>query len=184
MKSAGWLRSVYLSRFSQPQQDRIIYRALSRSRVTSVLEIGIGTGVRTGRALELALMNAAAGRVRYIGVDLFEARDDRRSHLTLKQAHQVLVDKRISARLIPGDPYTALSQTANSLGCIDLVIVSADQDQDSLSRAWFYLPRLLHQESLVFVERATAEGNTIHQLSAAEIAALAHAAPRPCRHAA
>jgi hypothetical protein len=56
-------------------------------------------------------------------------------------------------QLVPGDPYSALARTANSLPDIDLMLVDADQDAESLSQAWFYAPRMLHEESLVLIER-------------------------------
>lgn len=55
-------------------------------------------------------------------------------------------------RLIPGDVLEALTRTANALGQIDLVLISADQQGETLDRAWFYFPRLLHKQSRVLLE--------------------------------
>jgi predicted O-methyltransferase YrrM len=159
LKQAGWIRSTYLTRFSQPAQDRVIYQTLCQKSVKSVLEIGIAAGVRTGRIIELALTKVSAGDFRYAGIDLFEARGKGQPCLTLKQAHQMLTGLRIAHRLVPGDPQTALARSANNLGPVDLVIISADQDPEATRRAWFYLPRLLHADSLVLLEerQGTAE---------------------------
>ena len=54
---------------------------------------------------------------------------------------------------MPGDPFSALARTANSLPNVDLMLVDAHQDADSLAQAWFYAPRMLHDTSLVLVER-------------------------------
>ena len=158
MRQAGWLRSAYLTRLSHPAQDRRIYQTLFQRRVRALLEIGMGTGLRTGRMLEAALHERTPAELRYIGVDLFEAREKPQVGLTVKQAHQLLSGWGVSTRLIPGDAYTALSRTANSLGPVDLVVISAGQNPDSLGKAWFYLPRLLHAESQVFLEEQIGAG--------------------------
>ena len=54
--------------------------------------------------------------------------------------------------LIPGDPFTALSRVANGLVGVDLLVIGADQDRESLAWAWFYVPRMLHERSLVCLE--------------------------------
>ena len=51
----------------------------------------------------------------------------------------------------------ALSAAANSLTNTDLLIISADQDAASLERAWFYVPRMLHGETLVLHEQPADE---------------------------
>jgi hypothetical protein len=40
----------------------------------------------------------------------------------------------------------------NQLGQFDLVLVSADNDERHLERAWFFMQRLLTQETTVLVE--------------------------------
>jgi hypothetical protein len=62
-------------------------------------------------------------------------------------------------RLVPGDPYSALAHAANSLLDTDLVVIRADQDPVALERAWFYLPRMLHEQSVVLVEQLGTEGH-------------------------
>ena len=104
--------------------------------------------------IELAGLHAPVGHIRYTGVDLFEARtsSDGRG-TTLKAAHRLLKATGARIQLIPGDPFTALSRAANTLGGTELVVISAGHDPDSLARAWFYLPRTLSAESLVLMER-------------------------------
>ena len=55
-----------------------------------------------------------------------------------------------------------------------------DQDEDSLAHAWFFVPRILHPQSLVLLE--TAGGWQI--LPSADIERLASASPRAQRRAA
>ena len=73
--------------------------------------------------------------------------------MSLKMAHRVLGHTGARIQLIPSDPYTGLARWANRLGQLDLVVVSARLDPLSLARAWFYVPRLLHDGSQAFVER-------------------------------
>ena len=35
----------------------------------------------------------------------------------------------------------------------DLIIISADQDEESLAKAWFYVPRMMHAQTLVYREQ-------------------------------
>lgn len=146
------LKYLYLAYFSQPAADRILYRAIRRNKVRRILEVGVGTGDRAQRMIALALRNKSAEPVEYTGIDLFESR---REHdgISLKLAHRMLSQTAARVRLVPGDAFSALSRTANVLANnTDLIIVSADQDADSLAKAWFYVPRMLHARSLVYRE--------------------------------
>ena len=62
-------------------------------------------------------------------------------------------------RLVPGEIHEALAAAINSgLGKQDFILVSADHDVESLDRAWHLLARLVHDRTVVFIERA-ADGN-------------------------
>jgi hypothetical protein len=144
------LRLLYLSHLSQPAADRPVYRAVRQTPVRSIVELGLGTGQRALRMIEVATLNHPIERISYTGIDLFEARGPSDGPgLPLKEAHRLLKATGARIRLVPGDPWSALSRTANTLTGIDLVIVGADQDPDSLARAWFFLPRMLHENSKV-----------------------------------
>jgi hypothetical protein len=157
-------KRFYLSYFSQPSSDRLVYRLLRKQRISKILELGIGTGCRARRLLELAASGRPPVPVSYTGVDLFESRSEADGPgLSLKLAHRQLKVGGARVRLVPGDPYSALARVANELGPLDLVVISADQDRPSLARAWFYVPRILHAETCVFLEGRTPDG--ILQLS-------------------
>ncbi len=154
MATAATFRSLFLFYFSRPAKDRVIYRAIPRYRVRRILELGVATGLRTLRMIELASRYAGADAVVYAGVDQFESRASTDSPgLTLKNAHQLLSSKGVRTRLCPGSPDTALAWAANSLGRFDLVLVSLDVEPSGMERAWFYVPRLLHRRSVVFREQ-------------------------------
>jgi hypothetical protein len=145
-----------------------------------ILELGIATGQRGLRMIELAGLLYRPGKIEYAGLDMFESRSAGDGPgMSLKMAHRTLGRTGATIRLIPGDPYGGLSRWANSLGRLDLVVVSARLEAESLGQAWFYVPRLLHEETEVFQERLLAGGRTaLCRLSGDEIGGLAKAAAR------
>ena len=146
----------------------------------SIVELGIGDGQRALRMLELACLHGPVSEIRYTGIDLFEAsHQSEGTGLSLKEAHRLLKATGAKIQLLPGDPFMALSRAANSLAATDLVLISASQDQDALARSWFYLPRMLHGSSQVFLQKNTAKGEVaIRELTMGEIADLAGTALR------
>ena len=147
------LKSIHLSHFSKPPAERPIYRAIAKQQIRSIVELGVGTGVRSRQMIEQARRCSNTGEVRYTGIDLFETRGDGVPvGLPLIKAHRMLKATGASVQLVPGDPFSALARVANSLGRTDLVVISADQEERPLQRAWFYLPRVLHEGSVVFIE--------------------------------
>ena len=183
MKLARLLRYGYLAYLSQPSADRTLYRAIRRARPTRIVELGIGCGRRSLRMIELAQRHQPEP-VHYAGIDLFEARAAETPGLTLKQAHSLLGGSGAKVRLVPGDPAAALRRAANVLPQTDVLVISADQDREALSRAWFYVPRMLHERSLVFREEQLAEGTRFRLVARIEIERLAASSTRPLRAAA
>lgn len=175
---AGRLRSLYLCYFSQPKCLRPLYRLLCKRRkkspVCKITELGVGTAERTLRLLELC---PPADDATYTGIDLFEARGAADGPgLSLKEAHKKLAATGMKIRLVPGDPHSALARSANGLTDQDLILIAADQDRASLARAWFYVPRMLHEATLVF-EESIVDGEPAWQpVSPDEIARRAAAA--------
>jgi hypothetical protein len=156
------LRFCYLSYLSKPISDRLLYRVILRRRYKSILECGIGAAVRALRMIEAATFHVPPDQVQYTGIDLFEARGDSSGGnvLLLKEAHRLLKATGARIRLLPGDPFSALARAANTLLGTDLVVISADQDPRSVAHAWYYLPRLLHCGSQVYLEEAQRPGKT------------------------
>ncbi|HEX5442413.1 MAG TPA: hypothetical protein VFW87_01230 [Pirellulales bacterium] len=154
-KLFDWLRSAHLVYVASPAGERLIYREIPRRQTRKILELGVGGGQRARRMIETA-RREAVGPVSYAGVDLFELRPSTDDHLTLKQAHALLKPSGARVRLIPGDPFSALARMANEIGPCDLIVVAADQPEESLQRAWFWVPRLLHAGTAVFAERPDA----------------------------
>jgi hypothetical protein len=180
------LKYGYLAYLSKPKADRLLYKVVRRTPPQSIVELGVGTGLRSQRLLEQVLERHAATAVRYTGIDMFEARPKERPGMALKQAHAMFKPFGVKSQLIPGDPFSALSRAANGLPQTDLVIIAADQDAESLTRAWMFVPRMLHDKSLIYREESVGEkGETEFRLiDRAQIDALAAAAQRQQRRVA
>lgn len=185
MSTAGLLRSAYLLYFAQPAADRALYKTLKGRKIRSVVQLGIGSGERTSRIVEVLGWEAGNLPLEYTGIDLFEQRPKAEAGLTLKAAFAQLKFEGVKVRLTPGDPCSALSRVANQLKGVDLLFISADQDRESLERAWFYVPRMIHAETLILAEEPAPKiGHTFRTITPLEVQRLATAASRAMRRAA
>lgn len=152
MNQTSYLNFAYLTLLSKPAHERTIYKAIRRTTPLSIVEVGVGLGARATRMIAVAQRYSPDQTIRYTGIDLFEARTQIATGLPLKEAHKRLKATGANIRVIPGDPLSALARSANSLQSTDLLVISADQDTQSLTNAWFYVPRMLHDRSLVLLE--------------------------------
>lgn len=155
MATTGFFRRLWLTRFSQPAAERVIYRHLLRTPPRRILELGLGLLVRTERVLQTAAAGQP-GPIHYVGLDRFEGRTPADPPgVSLKQAHQRL-HALGKVQLVPGNIDTSLSRLCNHLGSFDLVLVAAENDERHLERCWFFLQRLITQQTTVFVESKVA----------------------------
>lgn len=158
MARPGWIRSLWLTRLSKPAGERPLYRHAVTEAPRRILEIGVGTLVRTERLLELATAATPAADLTYVGLDRFESRGPTDPPgVSLKEAHQRLHGK-ARVQLVPGNVDAALARVCNHLGIFDLVVISAANDERHLSRSWFFLQRLTGPRTAVFVETGGAWG--------------------------
>lgn len=180
MPTTKSLRAFYLSHLSKPRADRLVYKAIGRHGVERILEIGIGIGQRSVRMIEAASARTPVEDVNFIGIDPFEARTAADGPgVPLKMAHRLLKHTGASVQLIPGHPGDALPRMANALGTVDLIVISAHVDAESLRRAWYYVPRLLHGDTCVLMENTLSGENTSMQaVSHLQIEHLASATTR------
>jgi hypothetical protein len=177
---------LHLSRFSKPKGERCLYRAIHELRPRKIVEMGVGMGLRSQRMIQLAVTCADGAPVEYTGIDLFEARPANDPGMTLKRAYRTLGQFGARIRVLPGDPYSALSTAANQLTDTDLVVIGGDQDRDSLARAWFFLPRMLHGDARVFLSEpsTSSQGDVFVPISQIEMARLAAEVGRVSKRAA
>ena len=186
MSQIGSLKYTQLAYFSQPATDRVIYRAIHKQPVYNIVELGVGYAVRAQRMIAVALRNQGDAEICYTGIDFFEARPASNPGITLKRAYRLLREMGASVRLVPGDPLAALARVANSLADTDLLVIGADQDAEALARAWMFVPRMLHERSLIFVQQTDASGKPSEfvQMTPSQVDDLAGAVSRSTRIAA
>ena len=119
----------------------------------SIVELGVRTGQRALRLIDVASQRFPAEQISYVGLDPFESRTAADGPgLPYKEAYRQLRATGARIRLIPGDPLSIFSATANELGTADLVLLGWPIPRNLLPRACFYLRRLLHEGSLVILE--------------------------------
>ena len=128
MGRLNWFQRFYWQRLAKPVSERELFRHLISTPISSVLEVGVGAGQRMKRLAQLAQLVPGATQLRYVGVDGFESANDGRSHLTLKQAHQLATQLGLRANLIPGYLRSAMPRVAHKIGASDLVIIDGEFD--------------------------------------------------------
>lgn len=186
MSQIGSLKYTHLAYLSQPASDRVIYRALHKRPACNIVELGVGNALRAQRMIAVASRDDSLGEIRYTGVDFFEDRPATSPGITLKGAYQLLRKMGASVQLVPGDPFSALARISNSLADTDLLVIDADQDADALSRAWMFVPRMIHDKTLIFLQKTDERGNASRfvQLTADQVDELAGVGLRSARAAA
>ncbi|MFV2068546.1 MAG: hypothetical protein ACC645_16370 [Pirellulales bacterium] len=168
------LRYLYFSRFSKPKAERTLYRHIRRHRATHIVELGLGSVTRSKRMLEMAARYAGSGPVHYTIIDLFDDRPAAWQQRPLIDVYRQLRPSEARLRLVPGNAHAGLAHVANELLETDLLLISADQDETALAAAWFYVPRMLHADSLVLREVSSRDGESSFQpVRAFEIAQFA-----------
>lgn len=143
------LKSFYLGFLSKPKCDRAIYRSLAKNKTRSILELGMGDIKRSKTLIEQAQWVSKTSKVKFTAIDLFDSRPHDLPELKLIESHRLLCKTGANIKLMPGDE-SVLTQIANSLTNTDLVLISGISDIQSQAQLWFYLPRMLHAQSLVF----------------------------------
>lgn len=150
----NWFQRFFLTNLSSPASDRPLWKHLLATPVTSILQLGMGSGQQTIKVLELVTAQKPDAQIRFAGVDLFESSSQPSQHLKLKDAHRLCAEVGVKAYLVPGDFRLALPRIAVTIQPSDLVIVNQPFHSDAadyeLLNAW--LPRLVHPSSVVFAK--------------------------------
>jgi hypothetical protein len=143
-----------LSYLSNPPSDRLIYKTIVQKKSRCILELGIADGKRALRLIDAAARWTERSDIQYIGMDSFEDRSESDGPgLPLITAHRLLTRSGARIKLIPGDPLRSLARAANELGKVDILIISPQTETDRLNRIWYFVPRLLHPQTQIFVEQ-------------------------------
>jgi hypothetical protein len=169
--AASWFRYTYLSRLSNPKSDRELFRSIKKQQACRIIEIGMGSLSRAVSMIEVAQRFAGEKKVWYTGVDLFEARPSNRPVIALKEAYRLLRGTEAGIRLVPGAPARSLASAANAHPNTDLILIGPEVAESDLNGAWFYVPRMLHESSIVLTERHEPDGRvTFSKITRTQIA--------------
>lgn len=169
MSAASLLKFAYLAYLSKPKGQRALYRAIRTLGVRRIVEFGLTDPVRTARVLAVAKQFAQGQVIHYTLIDAFEERGNDLQPLSLIQAYRQFRQAGVSARLLPGTPARALPSAANDLPATDLLLISANYHPAALQPAWFYIPRMLHDRSLVFRCHDQPESSRVQLIDRTEI---------------
>jgi hypothetical protein len=159
-------KTFYLTHLAKPAAERVIYRAILGEKIGRIVELGIGDGNRALRMIDAAARHHERPEIHYFGLDAFEGRSTADGPgLSLIDAHRLLKQSDAKIKLLPGDPGDALIRSANTLTAIDLIVIAAPLVAERMERMWYFVPRMLHDRSLVFQETADAKGETTFRRS-------------------
>jgi hypothetical protein len=131
---------------------------IKRQRVRRIVEVGVSDVAFTLSLIEVAQRFAGDQKVAYSGLDWFDARPKHAPTLTLKDAYRTLCATAASVRLVPGPAAASLAAVANAHQNTDLILISSAVTADELQSAWFYVPRMLHNQSVILREQISPSG--------------------------
>ena len=127
-----------------------LLKFVKNSGPCSIVEVGLGDLSRTIALLNAASKGKSEDQIHYCGIDLFDARPEK--PLSLISVHRELKKMVCKVKLVPGDPFSGIARTANELMNTDMIVISSEIDSESMDQARFYLPRMVHADSLIFEE--------------------------------
>jgi len=156
MKPISTLQYLSWSQLSKPSNDRIAYRMIKKHKFRSLVEIGLGEGIRCERMIRVAQKFSDSSRIRYTGIDLFEERESSETQMKLIEMHRKLNGMGAKAQLVPGNFSSSIQQIANSHLRTDLVVIQCAASGDAFAQqdfanSWKFLPRMLHASSCLAV---------------------------------
>jgi hypothetical protein len=131
---------------------------VKRHRICRIVEIGIADIARSLALVEVAQRYSRGETVIYTGIDWFDARTEPLEALSLKQAYRLLRPTEAKLRLAPGDPGRSLAAAANAHPNTDLILISPAIADNELAGAWFYIPRMLHERTILLREARDGQG--------------------------
>ena len=184
MSAATGLKAFWLCWFARPAGNRVLYRLIRQRKPRKMMLLGLDNADRALRMISLAQRYQQADYIHFAGIDRFDTRSVGMPRLSLKEAHMLLRPTRSLINLIPGDPRDALMRAANALHGIELVVISTDQDADSLAQSWFFLHRLLSPGASVLREEIVEGQPMLKTLGQDELERLAAASAPHRRRAA
>lgn len=153
MSKLSGLRFFHMCWLAKPVADRVVYKTIKRHQVKSIVEIGLGDGSRCEKMIRVA-QNFSDSQISYTGIDLFDSRGADQVAISLLEMHKGLKKTGAKVKLLPGDAESSTARIANSLANTDLILLTLNEDEglESLDRFWFFLPRMVHDNSLLLIQ--------------------------------
>lgn len=152
MAAGRVIRYLLKSWLSKPVHQREIYSWIrQQAPVVKIAEVGLGKIERAQELIEFAQLYADDHPIQFLGIDMFEGRPGG-DGMPLKTAHKKLNSLGAKVQLVPGDAASALPRVANAFRDVQLLIISADQDVESIRQSISWIPRMLNEKSLVLWE--------------------------------
>lgn len=179
-----FLRQIYLTRFSDPAQNRDIYREFFRRRPASLFVFGVDSPELVQELIGLMREWHPTERVRLALLDPFDARPATSPKLTLRETNARFAELPLRLTLHPGDPAFTLPRVANQLGAADAILISPTIDADAFASAWYFLPRLMHATTVLIEGIAGPTGISCRAVSAQEVSRRADVTANRTRRAA
>ncbi|MEX2170345.1 MAG: hypothetical protein WD851_13610 [Pirellulales bacterium] len=170
MPAAGIIKYAYLAYLAKPAADRTLYRLIRTEKACRIVELGIGSLLRTANLIAVAQRYSPQAEIHYSAVDWFDMRPDEMPPIKLIEAHRRLKATGAKIRVLPGEPGETLRSVANSLLKTDLLLIGPSVTDDSFVQAWYYLPRMCHPKTTVLRGSTIADGIGYRLISFAEIA--------------
>ncbi len=147
------LRYFHMCWLAKPVADRLVYKTIKKQKVKSIVEFGLADGRRCEKLIQVCQKFADGQPIAYTGIDLFESRQSTEPQISLLDMHKRLKKTGAKVNLVPGDAESATARVANSLAGTDLVLLTCNQDLEELERFWFFLPRMVHNQSTLLVQK-------------------------------
>lgn len=172
MKPLTSLGYLHLTMMGKPACDRAIYKLIRKNRFRSFIEIGMGDGSRAENMIRVNQKFGVSPITKFTGLDEFDGRSESQQKLSLIEMHRRLKTyENTKSQLVPGDMKSSIARIANSHLRTDLIVISAEYQQQMDPDTWFYFPRMLHAGSNVLLQRQNGGGfETLNRLQIEKLA--------------
>lgn len=170
----NFFQTFYLTHFSEPKDEQILYRHIKQHRPHVLLECGIQRGERMLNMLRLARkVSTNRDDLEYVCTDPFEGRTEEDGPgLSLRKAHKLLSKMGIRHRCIPAPAETGVALISRSVKNVDLLVL-ATPSLDWLAGKGAVLAVALREDAAVFMKP---HGKTMRQQTVFEFRRMIDAA--------
>ncbi|MDR3108169.1 MAG: hypothetical protein LBU65_00575 [Planctomycetaceae bacterium] len=144
---------IYLTHFSKPADERIIYRAIRSKPPRLMVECNIQRGVRMMRMLDLVKRTVTSqNSFEYVCTDPFEGRTEIDGPgLSLRKTHKLISQLNLRHRCIPAPVEVGIMHLSRSVRNVDF-LVAATPNLDWLASKGALLASTLTTDATVFLK--------------------------------